>query len=150
MTKNENRINALFEELVPASGKADSLAGELVRAMSRIAYRFYNDGDQVGIGYGKETCNPAARFLIAKGGKEIASLTTAIWQVYSEEAYEKLLDVLAGAVADRVETNLQLREMPTEDMWDFYDKDEDVDDSEEEFEDDYEEEDWDDEEDEDF
>lgn len=150
MTKNENRINALFEELVPASGKADSLAGELVRAMSRIAYRFYNDGDQVGIGYGKETCNPAARFLIAKGGKEIESLTTAIWQVYSEEAYEKLLDVLAGAVADRVETDLQLREMPTEDMWDFYDKDEDVDDSEEEFEDDYEEEDWDDEEDEDF
>ena len=28
--------------------------------MSRIGYRFYNDGDQLGIGYGKETCNPAA------------------------------------------------------------------------------------------
>ena len=23
--------------------------------MSRIGYRFYNDGDQLGIGYGKET-----------------------------------------------------------------------------------------------
>lgn len=55
MTKNEERINKLFKELVPETGKADSLAGELVRAMSRIGYRFYNDGDQLGIGYGKET-----------------------------------------------------------------------------------------------
>lgn len=45
MTKNEDRINELFKELVPDTGKADSLAGELVRAMSRIGYRFYNDGD---------------------------------------------------------------------------------------------------------
>lgn len=50
MTKNEERINKLFKELVPETGKADSLAGELVRAMSRIGYRFYNDGDQLGIG----------------------------------------------------------------------------------------------------
>ena len=58
MTKNEERINKLFKELVPETGKADSLAGELVRAMSRIGYRFYNDGDQLGIGYGN-----AKRFL---------------------------------------------------------------------------------------
>ena len=36
MTKNENRINKLFKDLVPMSGKADSLAGELVRATARI------------------------------------------------------------------------------------------------------------------
>ena len=95
MTKNEDRTNKLFEELVPASGKAENLAGELVRAMGRIAYRFYNDGDQVGIGYGKETCNPAARFLIHKGNKEVSDLAAAIWGLHSEEAYEKLLDLLA-------------------------------------------------------
>ena len=75
MTKNEDRINKLFKELVPETGKADSLAGELVRAMSRIGYRFYNDGDQLGIGYGKETCNPAGRFLGVKGNDKIAKLT---------------------------------------------------------------------------
>ena len=75
MTKNEDRINKLFKELVPDTGKADSLAGELVRAMSRIGYRFYNDGDQLGIGYGKETCNPAGRFLGVKGNDKIAKLT---------------------------------------------------------------------------
>ena len=141
MTKNEERINKLFEELVPASGKAESLAGELIRAMSRIAYRFYNDGDQVGMGYGKETCNPAARFLMAKGNKRVSSLATAIWGIYDESAYEDLLDILAGAVADHVEQTPDLRTTPTDDMWD-YSTDEDVDDREEE-EDDYEEEDYD-------
>ena len=109
MTKNEDRINKLFKELVPDTGKADSLAGELVRAMSRIGYRFYNDGDQLGIGYGKETCNPAGRFLGAKGNDKIAKLTADAWAVYSEEAYEKVLDILCGAVADYVEQNPDLR-----------------------------------------
>ena len=109
MTKNHERINELFEELVPGSGKAESLAGELVRAMARIGYRWYNDGDQVGIGYGRETCNPAARFLIHKGNKEVSDLAASIWGIHSEEAYEKLIDLLAGAVADYVENHLELR-----------------------------------------
>jgi hypothetical protein len=84
MTKNFDRLNDLFDELVPSSGKAESLAGELVRATARIGYRFYNDGDQIGIGYGKETCNPAARFLIKKAPREIADLTAGLWGMVSE------------------------------------------------------------------
>ena len=135
MTKNHERINELFEELVPGSGKAESLAGELVRAMARIGYRWYNDGDQVGIGYGRETCNPAARFLIHKGNKEVSDLAASIWGIHSEEAYEKLIDLLAGAVADYVESHPELRTLPTTDMWDLYDPDEDMDDWDEEEED---------------
>ena len=140
LMKNEDRINKLFKELVPDTGKADSLAGELVRAMSRIGYRFYNDGDQLGIGYGKETCNPAGRFLGVKGNDKIAKLTADAWAVYSEEAYEKVLDILCGAVADYVEQNPDLRNQPTEDMWDFKDEEEDQDDSWDEEEDDWDEE----------
>ena len=146
MTKNDERLNTLFEELVPASGKADSLAGELVRAASRIGYRFFNDGDQLGIGYGKETCNPAGRFLIKKAPKEIADLVAGLWGMYSEAGYEAVLDILVGKVADYIEANPELRKQPTEDMWDFRDKDEDVDDSWEDEEDEYEEEDEEDEE----
>ena len=113
MTKNEERINKLFKELVPETGKADSLAGELVRAMSRIGYRFYNDGDQLGIGYGKETCNPAGRFLGVKGNDKIAKLTADAWAVYSEEAYEKVLDILCGAVADYQERTLKKGRAPS-------------------------------------
>ena len=141
MTKNDERLNTLFEELVSASGKADSLAGELVRAASRIGYRFFNDGDQLGIGYGKETCNPAGRFLIKKAPKEIADLVAGLWGMYSEAGYEAVLDILVGKVADYIEANPELRKQPTEDMWDFRDKDEDVDDSWEDEEEEYEEED---------
>ncbi len=149
MTKNEDRINKLFKELVPETGKAGSLAGELVRAMSRIGYRFHNDGDMVNIAYGKETCNPAARFLIAKGNAEVSSLTAGLWEIFSEDAYEKVMDILCGAVADYVEQNPDLRNQPTEDMWDFKDEEEDQDDSWDEEEDDWDEEedDWDEEED---
>ena len=90
-----------------------------------IAYRFYNDGDMVNIAYGKETCNPAARFLIAKGNAEVSSLTAGLWEIFSEDAYEKVMDILCGAVADYVEQNPDLRNQPTEDMWDFKDEEED-------------------------
>lgn len=61
-----NKIDALFEELVPASGKADTVAGEIIRAVCRIGYRWFNDGDMVGVGYWKETCNPARDTLRRK------------------------------------------------------------------------------------
>ena len=32
----EEKLNGMFEELVPASGKADTAAGEIVRAICRI------------------------------------------------------------------------------------------------------------------
>ena len=153
MTKNEERLSKLFKEMVPDMGKAESLAGELVRAINRIGYRFCNDGDMVNIAYGKETCNPPARFLIAKGNHEIADLTVALWEIFSEDAYEKVLDTLEGAVADYIEQNPDLRNQPTKDMWDFKDEQEDRDDSwmeEEEDgwdEEDYDEEDYEDEED---
>lgn len=129
ITKNDERINKLFEELVPVSGKAENLAGELTRAMARIGYRCFNDGDHIGVGYGKETCNPAARFLRAKGNKEIRELVDAIWGIENDRAYDAILDQLTGAVADYIEGTPALREMPTEDMWDFQDAEEDVDDS---------------------
>lgn len=141
MTKSAERINKLFEELVPSEGKADSLAGELVRAMSRIGYRFFNDGDIVNQGYGKETCNAPARFLMAKGNHEIADLAVALWEIFSEDAYEKVLDTLEAAVADYIEQNPDLRNQPTEDMWNFFDEEEDKDDSWDE--EDWEEEDYD-------
>lgn len=54
----------LFDALVPSTGHADNLGGELLRAAERIAYRYYNDGDRAGEGYGRETVNPAVRYMI--------------------------------------------------------------------------------------
>ena len=135
MTKNHERINQLFEELVPASSKAENLAGELVRAMARIGYRWYNDGDQVGIGYGRETCNPAARFLIHKGNKEVSDLAASIWGIHKRRGLRKAHRPSCRGGCRLRRRPPELRTLPTIDIWDLRDPDEDVDDWNEEEED---------------
>ena len=126
-----DKMDVLFKELVPISGKCDSLAGEIIRAASRIGYRFFNDGDQLGIGYGKETCNAAGRFLIKRTNERIADIVSDMFGLYSEEKYENKLNDLLAAVVEHVEGNPDLRQTETEDMFDYFDKCEDVDDSDE-------------------
>ena len=146
----ETRMNELFEELVPLSGKAESKAGEIVRAASRIGYRWFNDGDMVNHGYGKETCNAAARFLMNNCNHSIEQVLSLMGRdgYISDEDYSDLLEELCEEVILFVDENPSLREVETEDMYDWFNEDEDRDDSydeedEEEFEYDC---DWDDEE----
>ena len=59
----EKRSDAYFEKLVPGSGSAGTVEGEMLRAINRIIYRWYNDGDWFFRGYGVETAAPAMAFL---------------------------------------------------------------------------------------
>lgn len=59
-----DQLQVFFDELVPASGPAETQAGELVRSMMRILYRDFNDGDLWYTGYGKETCGPSVLYII--------------------------------------------------------------------------------------
>lgn len=140
MDKIVERLNGYFERLVPASGKADTKAGEIVRALSRLGYRWWNDGDQIGIGYGNETCNPAARFLMEKLPDKIGASIAGIWGKYmTDEEYEGRLFAVIEKALDWLDTS-GLEDKPnTEDMHDWFNKAEDVDEEEEE--DDWEEED---------
>lgn len=135
MTEVENRINELFEVLVPIEGKADTVAGEIIRAISRIGYRNYNDGDHVGVGYGRETCNPAARYLMSLGDDEIDKAVCELWGVVHDEIYDTRLAVLEMKVLEYLEAHPELKAKEnTVDMWSFRTED-DVDDS-------YDDEDW--------
>lgn len=129
MITAEQKINALFAELVPASGKADTVAGEIVRAVSRIGYRNYNDGDHIGVGYGKETCNPAARCLIKNGGDEVAVIVHGMWGMEADSLYDKAVEMLEEAAASYIEQHPELKTTPnSEDMWSYRDEHEDTDD----------------------
>lgn len=133
--KEENaieRINALFEELVPFEGQADNKAGEIIRAVSRIGYRWINDGDMVGVGYGKETCNPAARYLIAEvKDKDITAEVANLWHPfggrYSDDNYQARIDRICEMIADYIECNPELREESTRNMFEYKDPEEDRD-----------------------
>ena len=128
MKATEKKLGELFEELVPAMGKAPTVAGEIVRAMNRISYRNWNDGDHIGVGYGRETCNPAARYLGAKCGEEVASLISAIWGIENDKAYDLILGQLEAEVVKYLERNPELKAAENrEDMFDYRDADEDVD-----------------------
>lgn len=39
--------NEMYDKYVPGCGKADTIGGEILRAINRIIYKFYNDGDTV-------------------------------------------------------------------------------------------------------
>lgn len=43
--KYQKAYDILWGELVPTSGRADTEIGELLRRLSRVYYRYYNDGD---------------------------------------------------------------------------------------------------------
>ena len=64
--ESEDPLHSLFKLTVPDNGTCDSVGGEIVRAMMKILFRDWNDGDKFFEGYGRETCLPAAAFIIEK------------------------------------------------------------------------------------
>lgn len=126
----EKYLDEAFEQHVPHTGKSDTLYGELVRATSRIGYRFFNDGDIVGTGYGRETCNPAARFVLTNiDDEEIKELINTMWGMSSSAAYGSVLRLFVIKMAEYLETNkAELLSKETLDMFDSRDPRVDVDD----------------------
>ena len=120
---------------VPGEGKSNNLAGEMTRAMNRIIYRYYNDGDHINLGYGKETTNAAARFLIEFGNAEVRKTIEELFDdpyaFNSDDSYEDMITYAAQNLLEDLEENPKLQEASTQDMWDWYDADEDKDSYEE-------------------
>lgn len=87
--ENDKVWEDLFEKYVPSMGTADTVGGEILRAMTRILYRFYNDGDMVGVGYGNETVNSSDRYLTTVV-PNYESLDNRFTEG-ADEAYEKVM-----------------------------------------------------------
>lgn len=125
----------IFDKLVPASGKCDTLGGEIMRAVMRIAYRYYNDGDVAGECYGRETVNPAVRYLVAKV-TNVCSFRNVIDKFYEcvemsykndDYNYEQMIrDLLHDACVYIIENKLY-NVANTEDFWKYRDAECDVD-----------------------
>ena len=125
----DDRLEKIFDEQVPSSGKSDNLLGEIVRAWMRVCYRWMNDGDQIGVGYGKETCNSAARFLASKipDLRYLQNFTDREDNGYEipDEEYEERLCTITKAVRAYVDAHyVELSKMPTEDYQEVFYKEE--------------------------
>lgn len=119
MTESEKKIKTLFRKLVPVSGKADTVAGEILRAIGRISRRNYNDGEHIGVGDGG-TCESASRYLMIRAGDKAAEIIQTIWGVGFDVYYNAGVSVLEDEVVAFLEQHPELRETPNdEDMLDF-------------------------------
>lgn len=117
----QNGINKLFEEYVSIQGPAETVLGEIVRATCRIGYRCYNDGDCIGVGYGKKTCNAPARYLIEMCGSDVEREINNLWgKNYNPNDLEDLEDLVLSYICDQGE---KLLVKNTDDMLKYDDKD---------------------------
>lgn len=112
---NLNKVDDLiFETLtdkyVPASGKCDTLAGEIIRAINRLVYRFYNDGDTVDRFYGSEYNHSKAcdNFLCEK----VPVYKTL--KGYGEQTFGWQVDKRLKIILDYLLENRELFETPND------------------------------------
>jgi hypothetical protein len=105
----DDNLEKLFNALVPSSGKAETIAGEIVRAMMRILYRDYNDGDKFFCGYGLETCAGSAQYLMDKGFESLEEiLSQAERYMDNDDAYTSAITDTAREVVDYILDNPDL------------------------------------------
>lgn len=104
-------LDKVFDFMVPSSGSCSTEAGELVRAMVRLIYRFWNDGDWFFQDYGLETCASSAAYLIEYGGDQVASiLQDRMERIFDldENSYENALKQAASTLLNYLENNEEL------------------------------------------
>lgn len=117
-------IQTAFDALVPPSGPADTVAGELVRAMMRILYRDFNDGDVFYEGYGRETCGSSAVYLMYKIEDLYYDFEQIAQRTLEDDRYTSALHDISAKVLAHIKENPELLSEPnTEDSRD-YDEDE--------------------------
>lgn len=109
-------IDTLFDKLVPSSGKADTVAGELVRAIVRILYRDFNDGDKFFEGYGLETCGGSAQYLAENGFSDLIEniLNDAYRLADDDKAYTAAITDVAKDVVEKIIEDPVLLETPND------------------------------------
>ena len=131
----EKKIEEMFERLVPACDSCETVAGEIVRALTKIVYRFYNDGDRIGVGYGIKTCNAAARYLMENTNFDVDRVIKEMWsKKYSDEEINELENSVYEFLINHKElettpNNEDFYDYESEnDKWNDWDEDEDDDD----------------------
>jgi hypothetical protein len=107
-----NSIEPLRDKYVPHMGAAETLGGEIIRALDRITYRYYNDGDKVDEGYGIETVNSSFRFLRSVLPYVVRKIANIELTILDDDEYEERLANLWTVTLDYLNKNLDVFEIP--------------------------------------
>ena len=128
------------EDVPPMEEPAETKAGELLKAVGIIVFRYFSYGEMVGGDWDTEYVNPAARFIAETyPGTELAGAIKAMWKVQWHDTYKSSLAVLTKMVMDYLDDHKEL--FTEENEWDCLEftgpEDKPVDDEEEEDEDEW-------------
>jgi len=120
-TKN---FEDFFDALVPQSGKCDTLAGELIRAVNKIEYRWFNDGDRFFEDYGIETCGPAFQFILNNIDEDSFDLFYNLFEKAAldnldNEEYDEFVAQLRSAIVNYILSHKEVFAKETKDMLDI-------------------------------
>lgn len=113
----EETLEVLFQDLVPSQGAADTMAGEMVRAMMRVLYRDSNDGDKFFQGYGLETCASSVSYLcahITTVEKRVEMMLEEAFRYEDDDRYTEALKGMTEDVVDHIMNNQELIFTPNE------------------------------------
>lgn len=120
--ESDKPLQTAFELLVPDEGKADTEAGEIVRAANRLLYRAYNDGDVFYDGYGIETCADAVAYLCDRIPEVVEKFNAiADRQLEGEEYTTMLENIIDDYVISYIERNVDLVTTPNKSDYTQYD-----------------------------
>jgi len=100
----EDRNEPLYNKLVPGNGDAETLEGEMLRAINRLIYRWFNSGDKYYEGYGTETAGPAHSFLVNANHPLKAMMNRLFREFISGDEYEKMLNEVLEAILTHIES----------------------------------------------
>ena len=100
----EDRNEPLYDKLVPGQGNAETVEGEMLRAINRIAYRYYNDGDKYFQGYGTETAGPAHSFLVNANHPQKSAMNQIFNEPISDSEYEQMIKDALDMILDYIES----------------------------------------------
>lgn len=129
---DDNTMEALYDEFVPARGKCDTLGGEIVRAINRLVYRYYNDGDTVAHYCGNVfNHNKAANEFLVEHCPAYKDMQYLSDLVYEDALCANLKSVLDWLIANKnvftihneVDCLDNAPYEPDNDDWDDYDDD---------------------------
>jgi len=104
-------LEQLHDEFVPVTGIADTVGGEIVRAINRIVYRWNNDGDEIGWDYGIETVNSSYEYLLEVGAladDEFEGLDLSGNYDYDLKIYGDFLKSIMGEIIEYLHDNPEL------------------------------------------
>ena len=125
--KYQKEYDELCEKLVPTSGKCDTVAGEILRAASKLLWDFNNNG------VGWNNTSGALNYLIAKkvvNSEEVEELYPCTRKIVigDVESINKKMYPMVNAIIDMacefIHNNpIVIKEKNTEDIWNYAEED---------------------------